>query len=309
MNLEQTVLGIRFSNPLLTASGKWAWTAKQCQEIVDGGAGGITTKSFSTLKRKGHPEPTVVHTEHYTLNAVGLPSEGFDVVKKDLGTFISNRPVPVILSIFGDTVERFAESAAAFAQLGPDALELNISCPNVSDDHGTPFSYAPDTAAAVVKAVKKEVPGITIFAKLSPNVSNIAKIALACAEAGCDGITLINTFGPGMAIDPATAKSILSNKTGGISGPAIKPLAVRCVADVYKATEGKLPIIGIGGVETGEDAIELMCAGASLVAIGTAILTQGYGIFRTVADGMAEWCEKEGITLVNDIVGSLKAGK
>lgn len=246
MDLQTTVLGMNFRNPLISAAGKWAWTADQCRQIVAGGAGGITTKSFSTLTRKGHPEQTVLHTDHYTINAVGLPSDGFEAVQADLGPFIQDRPLPVIISIFGDTVERFGEAAAAFAVLGADALELNISCPNVQDEHGCPFSYAPDTAAAAVRSAREAVPGVKLFVKLSPNVPKIPAIAYACAEAGCDGFTLVNTLGPGMAINLATRKPVLSNKMGGISGPAIKSVAVRCVADVYAFTDGKLPIIGVG---------------------------------------------------------------
>lgn len=305
MNLQQTVLGIEFKNPLLSASGKWAWTADQLRQIADGGAGGITTKSFSTFVHKGHAEPTVIHTPHYTMNAVGLPADGFEVVQKDLQPFIQERPVPVIISVFGDTVERFAEATSAFATLGPDAIELNISCPNVQDEHGCPFSYAADTAAAAVRSARQAAPGVKLFVKLSPNVPKIPAIALACAEAGCDGFTLVNTMGPGMAIDLETRKPILSNKMGGISGAAIKSVAVRCVAEVYQYTEGKLPIIGVGGVSSGEDAIELMMAGASLVAMGTAVLEEGYGVFGRVKKEMEAWGNAHGVKDVHELVGSM----
>jgi dihydroorotate dehydrogenase (NAD+) catalytic subunit len=305
MNLSQAVLGVEFANPLLSASGKWAWTAEQLQQIVDGGAGGITTKSFSTLVRKGHPEPTIVFTDHYTINAVGLPSDGFEPVRDDLQAFIDARKVPVIISVFGDTVERFAEASAAFAQLKPDALELNISCPNVQDEHGCPFSYAPDTAAAAVRSARQAVPGMKLFVKLSPNVPKIPAIALACAEAGCNGFTLVNTLGPGMAIDLETRQPILSNKMGGVSSSAIKPIAVRCVSEVYQYTEGKLPIIGVGGVRSGEDAIELMMAGASLVGMGTAVLQEGYSVFGRVAEEMGAWCDAHGIQKVEEIIGAI----
>jgi len=305
MTLQQTLLGILFKNPLLTSAGKWSWHLPHVKEAIEEGAGGITLKSFSTIERKGHPDPTVIHTDHYTLNAVGLPSEGFEAVKKEFGAFLKKKSVPVILSIFGDTIERFAEAAEVFSTLKVDAIELNISCPNVADDHGRPFSYLPATAAAAVKAAKNAAPTMKYFAKLSPNVPNIPEIALACAEAGCDGFTLINTLGPGMAIDLKTRRPMLSNKTGGVSGPAIKPVAVRCIADVYKATEGKLPIIGTGGVSSGADAIELMMAGASLIGIGTAILTEGYGIFGRVTKEMEKWCKGEGVKSIEELVGAM----
>lgn len=305
MNLSSTVLGLTFKNPLLTSAGKWAWTTDQCAQAVTGGAGGITTKSFSTLERKGHPDPTVIHTDHYTLNAVGLPSEGFEAVAADMGEWLKQRPVPIILSIFGDSVERFAQSVAAFSVLETDVIELNISCPNVQDDHGRPFSYLPETAAAVVKAARSAAPQKKFFAKLSPNIPDIASVALACAEAGADGITLVNTLGPGMAIDLETRKPILSNKAGGVSGSALKPIAVRCISDVYKATGGKLPIIGTGGVRSGADAIELMMAGASLVGIGTAVLQEGYGAFGRVEKEMQDWCATHGISDIRQIIGAI----
>lgn len=305
MNLAQTIFGTTYLNPLLSAAGKWAWTADQLMQIVEGGAGGITTKSFSTFARKGHAEPTVLHTPHYTINAVGLPADGFEAVQKDLQPFLGTRPVPVIISVFGDTVERFAEATAAFAALAPDAIELNISCPNVQDEHGCPFSYAADTAAAAVRSARQAAPGIKLFVKLSPNVPKVPAIALACAEAGCDGFTLVNTMGPGMAIDLETRKPILSNKMGGVSGAAIKPVAVRCVAEVYQYTEGKLPIIGVGGVASGEDAIELMMAGASLVAMGTAVLEEGYGVFGRVAQELEAWGKAHGVQDVSELVGAM----
>lgn len=305
MDLQTTVLGMNFKNPLISAAGKWAWTADQCRQIAEGGAGGITTKSFSTLVRKGHPEQTVLHTDHYTINAVGLPSDGFEVVQADLGPFIQDRPCPVIVSIFGDTVERFAEAASTFAMLGADAMELNISCPNVADDHGRPFSYVPDTAKAAVQAARDAVGGSKLFVKLSPNTPDLVAVALACISGGCDGFTLVNTLGPGMAIDVQTRKAVLSNRTGGVSGAAIKPVAVRCVADIYKATDGQYPIIGVGGVEHGTDAIELMMAGASLVGMGTVVLQEGYGAFGRVANEMQLWCQEEGVKNIHEIVGAV----
>lgn len=305
MNLSQSVLGITFANPVLTASGKWAWTAEQCAQAAKAGAGGITTKSFGMMIRKGHPDPIVVPGEHYTLNAVGLPSEGFEAVQADLGPWMAQRPVPVLLSVFAQTVEGFGEAVNAFGALGPDALEVNISCPNVQDDHGTPFSYKPDTASAATKAAKAAAGGLPVFVKLSANTPELSAVAMACAEAGADGISLINTVGPGMAIDLETRLPILSNKTGGVSGPAAKPIAVRCIADVYKVTEGKLPIIGMGGVSRGEDAVEMMLAGATLVAMGTAVLQQGYSVLGRVAVELRAWCDAHGVQECEELTGAM----
>ncbi len=308
MNLSQSLLGISFAHPIITSAGKWAWTAAQCREAVEGGAAGITTKSFGIMQRTGHPEPTVVRREHYTINAVGLPNDGVEAVREDLEPFLMTRPVPVILSVFADTVERFGETVAAYAPLGADALELNISCPNVQDDHGRPFSYLPETAAAVVRIAKESAGGLPLFAKLSPNVTNIGEIAFACVAAGVDGISLVNTLGPGMAIDLETRKPILSNKAGGLSGPALKPIAVRCISDVYKATEGKTPLIGVGGVESGEDAVELLLAGASLVGMGTAVLHDGYGELGRVAQELEIWCDAHGVKDIGELSGAIHRG-
>jgi len=153
--------------------------------------------------------------------------------------------------------------------------------------------------------VKKEIGSIPMFAKLTPNVANIGEIAKACVDAGCDGITAINTAGPGMAIDLRSRMPILAAHKGGLSGPGLKPIAVRCVADIYEATGGQVPIIGTGGIYTGEDAIEMMLAGASLVGIGTAIWSRGIDVFSKVCDEMQFWCTNEGVWDVSDLVGGM----
>jgi len=157
----------------------------------------------------------------------------------------------------------------------------------------------------VTKAVKAVSGKTPVFIKLSPNVDSIAAIALSCAGAGADGFTVINTAGPGMAIDLKSRMPILANKVGGISGPAIKPLAVRCIADVYRATEGRLPIIGTGGVETGEDAIEFLLAGATLIGIGTALAPRGETVFQLVCREMTEWCKEQGVKDISELIGGM----
>jgi dihydroorotate dehydrogenase (NAD+) catalytic subunit len=157
----------------------------------------------------------------------------------------------------------------------------------------------------VTRAVKGVSGKIPVFIKLSPNVDNIGVIAAACAEAGADGFTVINTVGPGMAIDLRSRMPILANRVGGVSGPAIKPIAVRCIADVYRATGGAKPIIGTGGIMTGEDAIEFLLAGASLIGIGTAIAYRGAGVFHLVTEEMSTWCEKEGVKKISELVGGM----
>ena len=305
MNLSQTVLGITFENPTVLASGIWGITASGWREVARNGAGAITTKSLWLEEHKGHHNPTIIETDHWMLNAVGLPDAGVTKAKEEIGDYMTDHPVPLIANIVAGTVEDFAKTAQEIAKLKPDAFEVNISCPNVEDEFGKPFACSEPDAAAVTKQVKVAIGDIPMFVKLSPNVENIGRIAVACVEAGADGFTVINTVGPGMAIDLRSRMPILANKVGGLSGPAIKPLAVKCIADVYAATEGKYPIIGTGGVYSGEDALELMLAGATLIGIGSAVSRMGATVFKQVCDDMQFWCTNEGIDNISDMIGGM----
>lgn len=306
MNLTQSILGIEFQNPTVLASGILGITASSWKRVaLEGGAGAITTKSIWLHEHQGHKNPTIISTDHWTLNAVGVPDAGPEKAREEIKDFLANQPVPLILNIIAETVENYAKTAEALLPLKPDFLEVNISCPNVEDEFGKPFACSPADAASVTRAVKKVSGKTPVFIKLSPNALSIAEVASACAAAGADGFTVINTAGPGMAIDLKSRLPILANKVGGISGPAIKPLAVRCVADVYSATEGKLPIIGTGGVHTGEDAIELMLAGASLIGIGTAVWSRGQDVFKKVCEEMEEWGKAEGVKDLAELIGSM----
>lgn len=304
MTLQQTLLGIKFKNPTVLASGIWGVTAGGWKCVARGGAGAITTKSLWNKEHKGHPNPTIISNECWSLNAVGIPDAGPDKAREEVGEYMKNHPAPLIANIVSDNKEGFGEIAKVVAELKPDAIEVNISCPNVEDELGKPFACSKPDAAAVTAEVKKHTGDIPVFVKLSPNVNNIGEIAQAVVEAGADGITAINTVGPGMAIDLKTRMPILSNRVGGISGRAIKPMAVRCVHDCYRATEGKVPIIGTGGIYTGEDALEIMMAGASLVGIGTAIWERGEDIFQKVCEEMSAWCDANGVKDLSEIIGS-----
>jgi len=313
MKLSQTVLGVTFANPTILASGIWGITAASWRAVARNGAGGVTTKSLWLKEHKGHPNPTIISTDHYTLNAVGVPDAGVEKARAEIGDYMKvpaegperSRRVPLIANIIADTVDHYGLIAEEIAKLKPDFLEVNISCPNVEDEFGRPFACSVGDASAVTKAVKAVSGKIPVFIKLSPNVDSIGAIALACAAAGADGFTVINTVGPGMAIDLKSRMPILANKVGGMSGPAIKPIAVRCIADVYRATEGRLPIIGTGGIMTGEDAIEFLLAGASLIGIGTGIAYRGASIFRLVCEEMEAWGKKEGVKTVGELVGGM----
>lgn len=305
MDLSQTILGITFDNPTVLASGIWGITASGWREVARGGAGAITTKSLWLREHKGHPNPTIIETDHWMLNAVGVPDAGPEKAREEIGDYMKDHPVPLIANIIAESVENFAKTAEKIAALKPDILEVNISCPNVEDEFGKPFACCVPDAAKVTKAVKKVTGKIPVFIKLSPNVESIAAVAASCAAAGADGFTVINTVGPGMAIDLKSRMPILANHTGGLSGPGIKPIAVKCIADVYAATDGKLPIIGTGGVYSGEDALELMLAGASLVGIGSAVSRFGAGVFKKVCDEMEYWCTNEGVDAITEMIGGM----
>lgn len=305
MNLSQTVLGITFDNPTVLASGILGITSSTWKDVAKKGAGGITTKSLWAKEHRGHPNPTIIETEYWMLNAVGLPDAGPEKAKEEIGDFMKDHPVPLIANIVAGQIEEFAEAAKYIAPLGPDAFEVNISCPNVEDEFGKPFACSAPDAAKVTAAVRKVIGDTPMFVKLSPNVDNIGEIAKACAAEGADGFTVINTVGPGMAIDLRSRMPILANKVGGLSGRAIKPIAVKCIADVYAATDGTCPIIGTGGVYTGEDAIEMMLAGATLIGIGSAISRNGAEVFAQVCEGMQYWCTNEGIDTIADLIGGM----
>lgn len=305
MNLSHTVLGVEFENPTVLASGIMGITSSSWKLVAQNGAGGITTKSLWLREHKGHPNPTIISTEHWTLNAVGVPDAGPEKAKEEIGDFMKKQPVPLIANIIAESVENYGLTAEAILPLKPDFLEVNISCPNIEDEFGRPFACSAPDAAAVTKAVKKVSKKTPVFIKLSPNVENIGLIAQACAKAGADGFTVINTVGPGMAIDLRSRMPILANKVGGLSGPGIKPIAIKCIADVYKATGGKLPIIGTGGVYTGEDAIEMLLAGASLIGVGTAVCDRGLDVFKKICDEMQMWCTNEGVWDIRDLIGGM----
>lgn len=300
-NLKIKFLGVEFENPTVLASGILGVTASSLRNVVRNGAGGVTTKSIWLEPHVGHKNPTMFGNEHYFLNAVGLSDAGIKKARETFAEYGKDKPAPIIASIVAYSSKDFAELAEKITELGPDMVEVNISCPNVEDEFGKPFACVPKAAFKVTKIVKKHTK-LPVIVKLSPNVPNISEIAKACADAGADGFCAINTVGPGMQIDLETKMPILTNKVGGVSGPAIKPVAVRCVYDIYKAT--KLPIIGTGGVIYGKDAIEMIMAGAALVGVGTAVYYRDVSVFGKIRDEMNEWCDKHGVKNIKELIGS-----
>lgn len=305
VDLSIKFLGVEFTNPTVLASGIYPTTAGALAKAIENGAGGVTTKSIWLEAHKGHSAPTLLTTEHFTINAVGLSDEGVEKSGKEILAYKekvaeSGKKAPIIASIVAGTKADFGLLAEKISAFKPDIIEVNISCPNVEEEFGKPFACDAISAAEVTKIVKSRTK-LPVIVKLSPNVMSISEIAKAVADAGADGFCAVNTFGPGMIIDLEKRAPFLSNKVGGVSGPGIKPLAVRCVFDIYKAT--KLPIIGMGGIVTGVDAIEFIMAGASLIGIGAGVYMRGPSAFKAVCDEMNLWLDKHNIKNLVELVG------
>lgn len=302
VDLSVDLCGVRLRNPLILASGILGTSAALMERVGRGGAGAVTSKSCSPLPRAGHPNPTVIKWGPGFLNAVGLANPGAEAqveILRETRQRLADVGVAVIGSIFAETVEGFARVAETLSAAAPDLIEVNISCPNVAHELGAPFSSTPESAAAVTRAVKAAT-DIPIIVKLSPNVTDIAAIARAVEEAGADAIAAINTVS-GMVIDIEAARPVLSNLEGGVSGPAIKPIAVRCVYQCYQAVS--IPIVGIGGVSSGADAIEMIMAGARAVGVGSAVFWGGVDTLGNIAQEIADFMSAHGYHCVDEMVG------
>ena len=291
--LQTNLCSIRLKNPTILASGILGVTKESVDRLGKAGAGAVTLKSLCHEERLGFDNPTMFGYDDIFLNAVGLPGQGIDSAIKDFQR-LDNLSVPVIGSIYGYRVGQFGEVAKKMSSLNPAMTEVDISCPHL--DYGKPYYADAELTAKVTSEVKKNSGKIPVSIKLSPNVHDIKEIAHAAEKAGADAITAINTA-TGMAIDIDAGKPILANKIGGISGPALKPIAVRCVYEIYETV--KIPIIGTGGVTYGKDAIELIMAGATAVGIGTGIFYRGIGIFKKVCGEMEDWMKDRKSTRLN----------
>ena len=307
-DLTCDLLGLTLHNPIVLASGILGNSADVLERVARAGAGAVTAKSCGPTPRAGHPNPVTVDWGHGLINAIGLTNPG---AEEEAQMLVETRArleplgVPLIASIFAGTVAEFGDVARIIAAARPHLIEVNISCPNVADDFGTPFAATCESAAAVTEAVKRNVAGvcgddIPISVKLAPNVSNIGRIAAAAVEAGADAITAINTM-PGMLIDAEAGRPVLSNRTGGISGPALKPIALRCVSEIARAV--RVPIIGTGGVTTGRDAAEMLMAGATAVGVGSAVWYRGVEALGDIAAELAAFMAQEGYTTLNAMRG------
>jgi len=295
--LATEIAGLKLANPTMLAAGILGLTGSSLRSVVEAGAGAVVTKSLGLKPREGYPNPTVVQVDCGLLNAMGLPNPGVHHFGGEIRE-AKETGVPVIVSIYGFSSEEFGKVAQVAVDVGADALELNVSCPHV-EETGAEIGSDPGLVAEVVRKVKNKVDK-PVFVKLTPNVANIGEVAKAAVEAGADAITAINTV-RAMAIEIETIRPLLANKIGGLSGPAIKPIAIRCVYEIYREVD--VPVIGCGGITDWTDAVEFMLAGASAVQIGTAIAFKGLGIFKSVTRGIDAYVRKKGFGSVKEIVG------
>jgi dihydroorotate dehydrogenase (NAD+) catalytic subunit len=300
MDLSTTLGRLHLSNPILVASGTFGYAREMAGAVDFAQLGGIIPKTVTKSPRAGNPPPRTVETPSGMLNAIGLDNDGIDHFIQHHLPYLRTLPTAIIANIAGKTESEFVEMAEQIGrETGLAALELNLSCPNVSG--GVDFAIDPEVTRRVIKGVREVCP-LPIIAKLTPNVTNIVPIAQAAADAGADAVSLINTF-VGMAIDWRKRRPILGNVTGGLSGPAIKPLALRLVWQVARCV--RVPIIGIGGIATIDDVMEFLVAGASAVQIGTANFYDPTVSGRLVGQLPAA-LEAAGAKCVRDVVGSMQ---
>ena len=297
VQMDVEIAGLKLRNPTILASGILGITAECLMKVARAGAGALTTKSIGLEPREGYENPTVIQVECGILNAVGLPNPGIRRFTEEIKK-LRDLKVPLIVSIYGFSSEEYAKVAEIAAETGADAIELNLSCPHIKGC-GAEIGKDPEMVSLIVEMVKEAV-DCPVFAKITPNVADIKEIAKAAASAGADAITAINTI-RAMAIDVETCRPILANKIGGLSGGAIKPIAVRCVYEIYEAVD--IPVIGCGGVRTWRDAVEFMLAGALAIQIGSAIAYEDLSIFKRIADGIEDYLSRKKFRSVRDIVG------
>lgn len=298
-NLAVNLGGVQMKNPVTTASGTFGFGQEYSPFIDINQLGAVVVKGTTLLPKDGNPTPRIVETPAGILNSIGLQNPGVDYVVSHYVPYFKTLEVPIIVNISGSTVEEYALVAEKLDQAGGVAgLEVNISCPNVKQG-GMAFGSDPAMAAEVTAAVR-DATKLPVIVKLSPNVTDIVKVAEAVAKVGADGLSLINTL-LGMAIDINSKRPILGNIMGGLSGPAVKPVAVRAVWQVYQAVS--LPIIGMGGISTAEDALEFILAGASAVAVGTANFVNPKATVEIVA-GIEKYLEQNNIDDIKSLVGA-----
>jgi dihydroorotate dehydrogenase (NAD+) catalytic subunit len=301
--LDSQLLRVKFSglnlkNPTVLASGILGYSAASLQRVAEAGAGAVVTKSVGLVARVGYPNPTVVQVEGGLINAMGLPNSGVEEYANEIYQSKSVFNVPLIVSVYGFSVEEYGVVAQKAVEAGADAVELNVSCPHVKDT-GSEMGQNPKTLKEIVSQVKDRIEK-PVFVKLTPNVTDIAEMAEAAVSGGADALAAINTV-RAIAINVETARPVLSNKRGGLSGTIAKPIALRCVYDIYERV--KVPIMGCGGISDWRDAVEFLLAGASAVQIGTAIASKEPAVFEAINLGIAAYLKNKKFGSVTEIVG------
>ena len=298
ISLEVKVDRLTLRNPVMTASGTFGYGEEFTDFIDLARLGGIVVKGTTGERRQGNPYPRMAETPAGMLNAVGLQNVGVETFCNEVYPRIKHFDTNVIVNVSGSSIEEYCHVAEMIDALEKiPAIELNISCPNVKKG-GMGFGTNPETAAQVVSEVRK-VYNKTLIVKLTPNVTSVVEIAKAVEAAGADSVSLINTL-LGMAVDVERRRPMLSTVTGGLSGPCVKPVAVRCVWQVAHAV--KIPVVGLGGIRTAEDALEFLMAGAKAIEVGTANFMDPQVTVKIV-DGLERWCDKHGVKDINEIIG------
>lgn len=306
IDLTVDFAGVKLANPVLTASGTCGY-ADELTEFMDvAGLGGVVTKSITLAPRKGNPTPRIVETDAGMLNAIGLANIGLERFVSEKIPLLERLGTAVFVNVAGQMIEDYVAVAERLAQeKAVSGLELNISCPNVKQG-GISFGTDPILIRQIIGAVKKVCGDKPLIVKLTPTVTDICASARAAVEAGADALSMVNTF-TAMVIDIETRRPVLANRTGGLSGPAIKPIAIYLVSRVYQdvAKPAGIPILGGGGIRNAADAVEFMIAGASAVTVGTATFIQPDAALHII-DGIRNYCIRKGIRSMQELTGSLK---
>ena len=299
-DLSLNLCGIELRNPTVLASGILGTTRAILRRVAHAGAGAVTIKSISQEPREGHKNPTIITFEAGMMNAVGYSNPGLEEAVEEFAD-LSEIPAPVFASVIGRTPEQFARVAERMAELPFAAVELPLSCPH-TPGYGTLAGQGTPEATEAITAAVRKVTDKPIFVKVSPNIPSLGDVCKAAEAAGADAITAVNSLGPGMVINIEARAPVLDFKMGGVTGPALRPIATRCVYDIYQAV--KIPIIGTGGVSTGRHAIEMMMAGAGAVGVGTAVYYEGMEVFDGITREMRAWMEQNGVAKVEELIGA-----
>ncbi|NOX71095.1 MAG: dihydroorotate dehydrogenase [Candidatus Micrarchaeota archaeon] len=300
MALGIEISGIRLGNPTVLASGILGTSRKMLERVIENGAGAVTTKSISLERRDGHNNPTVIEFDAGLMNAVGYSNPGAIDAASEFSD-MQKLDAPAFVSIIGKEPGDFAKVAKMMENKGFSAIEIPLSCPHTPGFGTLAGQDTPEKTYEITKAVVKST-NLPVFVKISPNIKNIGDVAQAAERAGASAITAVNTMGPGMIINIDARKPVLDFKVGGVSGPALKPVAVRCVYDVYESV--KIPIIGTGGIMSGKDAIEMIMAGAACVGIGSAVYYRGIDVFGKITAEIEKWMDKNGYNNIREMIGA-----